>query len=376
MKHESFTRKLCILLMIATEAFADPRPNTALGLIGRSLDPVGIRSDSALRAFAKEYVFQASQAAFNSPSSLTQVGAIDSTMEAAGPIFLSHPGTLGQGKTNVSLLGQTSLTDETFEQPGLLLIANQEQFPTEIDYRLKLRMANVALAISHGLTDNLDVSLLLMMAHSELEIDTGRKVPGSSKVRSTETIENTGFGDTTLRLKYGLPDLGPLESALGLESQFPTGEADDLLGTGDWWLTPTLAGHIPFGRGDLTFNAGLDFDLSDSKGSQAFYGVGGSYVLIPKRLIGVLEFMGRSDLDAHISPNSTDVFYVFPDGSIKAAPLFGFGVDRKDYFDLAFGIRFVIVPGIMGFAAGVWEINDASLHGDKIIPTLGLGGNF
>lgn len=43
-------------LVIATEAFADPRPNTALGLIGRSLDPLGIHSDSALRAFAKQYV--------------------------------------------------------------------------------------------------------------------------------------------------------------------------------------------------------------------------------------------------------------------------------------------------------------------------------
>lgn len=323
----------------------------------------------------------------NSSSSLGQLHAIDATMETAGPLFLAHPQTLGQGRLNVSLLGQTSLTDPDLAGPGALLIANQQQdvFAAEIGYQLRLRLAAAALALSYGLTDQLDVSLLFLVVHAALAIDVTRQivkqrvggtfVPITSPVtRSRELIETTGFGDLTLRLKYGLPALGPVQLAAGTEFQFPTGQAAQLTGTGDYWITPTLDAHTSFGeRADATLNVGLDFDVNRSIRSQALYGIGTSYQLILRRLIAVVEFLGRSDLDARPNLKATDALYLFPDGHVQASPLFGLDFARHDYFDLSFGVRVVLAPGIIGIVSGIYQINSVGLHGGQIIPTIGLG---
>jgi Putative MetA-pathway of phenol degradation len=373
--------------LLATLALADPRPATIQGLIGRSLDPVGIRSDAALRTFAARYVETASLSLLHGSTSLSQMGGIDATMDTAGPIFLAHPQTLGQGRLNVSLLGQTALLDPDLAGPGALLIARQEQeFAAEIGYALRLRLADAALVVSYGLTDHLDVSLLFLVVHTALEIDVSRQIvqrrvggtfqpTARPTVRSTETIQNTGFGDLTLRLKYRLPSLGPVELAAATEVQFPTGKDANLLGTGDYWITPTLDAHMNVGpRMDATLNVGLDFDVSDSIQSQALYGIGVSYMLLPRRLIGVLEFLGRSDLDARPTLTATDALYLFPDGHVEAHPLFGVDFGRHDYFDLSFGVRVVLATGLIGFVSGIYQLNHVGLHGGTIIPTIGLGG--
>jgi hypothetical protein len=382
--------RLALLVVLgplcATLARADPRPATIQGLIGRSLDPVGIRSNAALQTFAARYVEAASLSLLNSSSSLGQIGGIDATMDTAGPIFLAHPQTLGQGKLNVSLLGQTSLLDPDLAGPGALLIAKQqEEFAAEIGYQLRLRLATAALAVSYGLTDHLDVSLLFLVVHAALTIDVARQIVTQRvggtfqpitrpRVRSHEALDTTGFGDLTLRLKYRLPDLGPVQFAVATEFQFPTGHAAQLTGTGDYWITPTLDAHLPLGsRADATLNVGLDFDVNRSIRSQALYGLGTSYLLIPHRLIGVVEVLGRSDLDARPNVNATAAFYLFPDGHVRPSPLFGLSFDRRDYVDLSFGIRIVLATGIIGFVSGIYEINHVGLHGGHIIPTIGLG---
>ena len=366
--------------MLASFASADPRPSTSLGLLGSSLDPIGIRSSPQLRAFASQLSSESTQLSFNSPSAVNSISAIDSTMESAGPIFLAHPATVGKGKTNVSLLSQTSLVDNTFPQPGRLLIEDRQgqQFAAAIGYRLQLRTTTTALAISHGITDSLDVSLLLMGVSSDLQIDTSRKLAGSPKITATESSAHTGFGDITVRLKQGLPTLGPVHSALTLEGQFPTGDKDNLLGAGDWYLTPTLTTNTSLlgGKADITVNLGLDFDISNSAKSQATYSLGGSYVLVDRRLIGVIELMGRSDLDAQLDPGAMDALYVLPNGDVETAPLFGFDTGRKDYFDLSFGLRVVVMPGVIGFVSAIYQLNEKGLHGGAFIPTIGIGGNF
>jgi Putative MetA-pathway of phenol degradation len=382
--------RLALLVVLgplcATLARADPRPATIQGLIGRSLDPVGIRSDAALRTFAARYAQTATQTLLNGSTSLGQLAGIDATMTTMGPIVLAHPQTLGQGRLNVSLLGQTALLDPELAGPGPLVIARgQEEFAAEIGYQLRLRVADAALVATYGLTDELDVSLVVLAVHAALAIDVTRQivrqnvdgtfVPTRRPItRSRETISNTGFGDLTLRVKYRLPSLGPVQLAASTEVQFPTGKEANLLGTGDYWITPTLSAHILLGeRADTTLNVGLDFDVNRSIRSQALYGLGTSYLLIPRRLIGVVEVLGRSDLDARPNVNATAAFYLFPDGHVRPSPLFGLSFDRRDYVDLSFGVRIVLAPGLIAFASGIYEINHVGLHGGRIIPTIGLG---
>jgi hypothetical protein len=373
--------------LVATLALADPRPATLQGLIGRSLDPVGIRSDAALRTFAARYAETATHTLLNGSTSLAQLGGIDATMETAGPIFLAHPQTLGQGHLNVSLLGQTALLDPELAGPGPLLIARgQTEFAAAIGYQLRLRLADAALVVSYGLTDQLDLSLVFLVVHTALTIDVARQIvkqrsggtfqPISSPVvRSHEALKTTGFGDLTLRLKYRLPDCGPVQLAAATDVQFPTGDDAQLLGTGDYWLTPTLDAHLPLGtRADVTVNLGVDVDVDRPFRSQALYSLGVSYMLMLRRLIGVVEVLGRSDLVARPNVNATGALYLFPDGHVRPSPLFGLRFDRRDYVDLSVGVRVVLATGLIAFASGIYELNSTGLHGGTIIPTIGLGG--
>ena len=360
-------------LLIAVIAHADPRPSDVLGLLGRSLDPVGIHSSPALRAFAQEFTEEASQLSYHGETSLNRVGGMDATMDALGPIFLQHANTIGAGKINVSLLAQTDLVDYEPTLPGELLIADKEQnvSAVRIDYHLKLRIADVALVLNYGLTDTWEASVLILGVHSNLDIN----VQGLGK-QTHESISHNGFGDLEFRLKHKWGRLGPVDFASGLEFQFPTGAAEQLLGTGDYWITPTFQAHTRGERWDATLNLALDFDVSNSRRSQALYGIGASYAIVPRRLIGVLEFLGRSDLDEKLDVKATDSLYLLPNGTIRRQPLFGLDVGRKDYFDLNFGLRVVLSPNWIAFATAIYEINDVGLHGGNFIPTVGVGGYF
>jgi len=50
--------------------------------------------------------------------------------------------------------------------------------------------------------------------------------------------------------------------------------------------------------------------------------------------------------------------------------------DRKDFFDLSFGARFVVWRQVMLFANGIYALNDDGLRNDTIIPMGGVEGTF
>jgi hypothetical protein len=258
-------------------------------------------------------------------------------------------------------------------EPGRLLLEDRagEPVAVAVAYHLALRQSAVGLAATYGLTDDVDVSLLLPLVSTNLAISAqAGHMAGSVRVRSV------GVGDLTTRVKYRLPDLWGVHAAVSLDAQFPTGKPEDLHGTGDYWLSPTLALRtiLVDGRADLTANIGIDFDLSDTIQTQALYGIGTSVVLWPPWLVGSLEFLGRSQLDSVRTAKDTDVFYLTPHG-IETAPLFGFTFDRADYLDLAFGVR-IAVPPVAIILGGVYHLDDAGLHDTRIAPTAGIGATW
>jgi hypothetical protein len=371
------------LLLLATSAHGhEGPPATMQGALGDSLALVGIRRSPQMRAFAAHVTTLANLALSTSPTAATAIGraGIDATLETLGPVYLTNPHTMGAGQWNVNVLGGTTELDnldgaslDPTPEPGLLVLEDRGDTPVAValEYHLSLRQSAVGLAATYGLTDHVNVSLLLPFVASSLTIRAhAGDLAGAVRVR------RFGVGDLTARVKVQLPDLWGVYSAVSLDAQFPTGKPEDLAGTGDYWLTPMLAARkvLGDGRADVTANVGIDVDVSATRQTQALYGIGTSVVLWSPWLVGAVEFLGRSQLASVRTATDTDVVYLTPTG-LETSPLFGFTFDRADYLELAFGVR-IQLPPVAIILGGVYHLDDAGLHDTSIAPTAGIGATW
>jgi len=400
-------RLVVAMLLAATSA----EPRTLQGVLGDAQERVNLRPAAAFTNFARHVTELVTAPSLTSAASAALAGTapIDSSMSGLGPIFLDHAATLGAGVTNANVIAQrgfaaANLFSQPFNELGLdsfPVIARRTRTgdPTapalralRLRYALDLHVWAMAFAVSHGVTDHLDLSLVLPILSTRLDANVRAKivavstpaggiarVDGPSLGGDIPTVESTGVGDLTIRAKYGLPAPKPWKAALTLEMQFPTGDPLELHGTGAYWITPGVDLALPVWgqRAELDLHAALNFNITHSIQSQALYGVSGSVILWPKRLAGIVEFLGTSQLDNAFAPHSTDVLVLTPTG-IGPDPLLGVGFQgRIDQFNLSFGLRAILGHGVMLFASGVYALNpDEGVRPVGVIPTVGLGASF
>jgi hypothetical protein len=61
---------------------------------------------------------------------------------------------------------------------------------------------------------------------------------------------------------------------------------------------------------------------------------------------------------------------------VQQRPLLGLDFDRKDFFDVSFGVRGVLFGNVMLFANVIRSLNDDGLRNDSVIPAVGVEGTF
>src|SRR5215471_14646817 len=269
------------------------------------------------------------------PTSPTNMrGAIDSSMEAEGPIFLDHADTIGAGQTNVNALAQTEELD----------------LSTVTGLQLQLRATTLVLSASYGLTDDLDASVVLPFL---FETADAHLTLGPFAGHTTASF--SGPSDLSARLKYKLAS----GLAATLEASFPTGDKQRGLGTGDYWLTTGFAGSTTVGPLQLSGRLAFDTNLSSAAHSTLSYGAGLSWLAWPGHLALVSELLGQYAVD-------------------EPAPIeiLGFDYSARHVVDLAFGVRVPLTPQVMLFAAGSYAILSGGLRADGVFPTCGIGGTF
>jgi len=395
---------------MSVAAITDAR--TIEGVLGDAQERVQLRPAPAFTHFAAHLATLVTAPTLTSPTSAALSGgmAIDSTMSMLGPIFLDHADTLGAGVTNLNVISQRSFADvnlfgQPFNQLGSAFPVLARRTPTgdptspaflglRLAYDLDLHVWATAIAISHGVTDALDLSVVLPVISSRLNCAVTARVVAATganggafmPVRNAPTVggtipavDSTGIGDVTVRAKYRLPVPRPWRVALSLEGQFPTGDQFELHGTGAYWITPgvTVSRLLWNGRAELDAHADLHFNITHDVQSQALYGAAASVVLWPKRVAGIVEFLGASQLDTAFAPHDTDVLVLTPSG-VAPDPLLGVGWSgRLDQWNLSFGIRARVWNTLVLFANGVYALNsDVGIRPVGIIPTFGLGATF
>jgi hypothetical protein len=249
------------------------------------------------------------------------------TTESLGPLLAERAPTLGTRKLNVAFaytrldfkrfqgtrLSDLSLTFEHEDTNGNGIRDTTGNFSFEsddvhVDLDLTIREDVFALFATYGLTRNWDVGVVLPIVHLHLRADAQATIvrnspvsqrvhnfgPQSDPPRSTGGGDETGIGDIILRTKYNFlrdrprwPDL-----ALVGDIKLPTGDEDDLLGTGDTNLRALLVASRSFGWLTPHVNFGFEWTTAGSEQNNVRY-VAGVDARVHPRLTVAVDVLGR-----------------------------------------------------------------------------------
>lgn len=378
-----------LLILVASTALANPLTET----MGR----VCVQERGPFSLLGQALGQEAAIAITNGPTALASMGgAIDSSMSELGPIFLDHPQTLGRGRVNFNLLGQTyaltSFDGTSLDPPSQTVVFSAPVVAARLTYDARIRQAAVGLAVSYGLLDRVDLSLLFPLVFTRVRVTAtkqvtdvlqgGRFVP-IHQPAVTATGEASAFaqGDLTVRGKYWFWD-EPVAVAATLAAQFPTGIPELLTGTGHYYVDPGLTASYPIwnGRAELNASLGMLIDASNLKFSKVSYGVSASAALIPQRLGAVLEVFGQSDVAAHLNPQDTAVLTLLSNRTLAQQPALNLFFTRTDQVNLSVGLRAPVAAWdslvVLVFATAVIPLNDQGLRPSGAFLTLGMGSNF
>lgn len=261
------------------------------------------------------------------------LGTFVSTTETLGPLFAERAPTLGRGKLNVN--GSfTYFTYDKFEGDSLdslvvvarhqpdVIPPDDERTSFELDtlrinVDLDIRVWLLSLAATYGLTDRLDVGILVPIVHVDMDVraraellpseenpfpDVHNFTGGPEDPVDRASGDAIGIGDIVLRAKYHLVKSDIVDFAGALLVKLATGDEDDFLGTGTTTLRPFLILSRTFDKFPLPslsvtphLNVGFEFNVDRSDQSSVEYVVG--FDIGTKRFIVAAELIGSHEPD-------------------------------------------------------------------------------
>ena len=308
------------------------------------------------------------------------------------------PDTLGRNKFNVSVSFQF-VELNTFNGTDLKELQNDDPIvvrtvgaggaqgfaATRLRYSLGLQQYVTSVSATYGITDDLDINLLVPIISTRLRVGVHAQdvaaagpdgvfspAPGPERT-GFDKGDAVGIGDILVRSKYQLPRWGWLRSALGLQLRLPSGSSSDFQGTGDVELSPFVyLSTVLWDRVEPELNLGIDYNADDVSRSAARYALGVDIDATRWCNFNV-AYLGRSQFEG--SDTNTN-FQHLHGGQLVSEPLLGLDFGRTDTSDLSFGVRFVVWGNVMVFANGIYAINDQGLRNDTIIPSGGVEATF
>jgi hypothetical protein len=322
-----------------------------------------------------------------------------------GQVYLERAAPLGAGRFNVSFAYSYVELDEIEGHDASDL---RDPYPIPLEGvlaavqipRLGVEAAvhQFLLAATYGVTDDLEASVAVSLAHSDLELHTA--VAAAAITEEGELLlfeealddENqvTGIGDILLRAKYRFLTGQDLHIAGGLLLRFPSGNKDDLQGIGFFEVAPSLLASTrvfepaTWARLQGHFNAAVGFNTEDVDESDARWGVGLDWgaieeVTVSLAVLGRHQFARIAPVGAFPFPRcNTDLITCAADPSERddVAQLFGIEGDRPDYFTLSVGGRGALWRNtLFAFANVAIALNDGFVR-TAPIPLVGFEGTF
>lgn len=217
--------------------------------------------------------------------------------DSFGPFLIERSLTAGLLRGSLALSYQAgsfdtidgrSLKDGTLVATASRLRGDAQPFDVEA-LTLDIHTKTTTVLGNIGVTDRLDISAALPFVAVSLNgrrVDTYR---GTELVQATASVSASGPGDVLIRGKYNVLRRTGSGLAIGGEARLPTGNEQNLLGTGEASIKPRLIASLERERvavhGDIGYEIG---NLSD----ELVYG-GAITVVGTPRLTLVGEIAGR-----------------------------------------------------------------------------------
>jgi len=271
-------------------------------------------------------------------------GATIRTPQTFGPILTERGETIGRGRISASVNYQRFRFDQIDGNdmgrlPGVMRHvpegrATSDVIATTSDFNLKLDQFTFAGIV--GVTPHLDVSVAVPLNDVRLGVTSdatlyridrtnndctaGTTVPchffdvnnrnGSTSGRFVGTGSATGFGDITLRAKYGIANTEGFAAAVLTDVRFPTGDERNFLGSGSWGVKPFIA--LTYKKNNLAPHINLGFQwngdsilagnvLDNTKGklpNTFYYSAGTDLGLLDDKLTLIFDMVGQRLFDA------------------------------------------------------------------------------
>jgi hypothetical protein len=277
-----------------------------------------------------------------------------------GQVLLEYADTIGRAHWDLSLGYQYLQFDDLGGKPLRHLseprpLADPYSEPLFAIPRMSVDVSvqQAAANVTYGVTDSVDVQLVVPVVHANLARRETIQFPGSApQSGSSAAGEATGLGDVFLRGKASIIREGPVFAAASLGLRLPTGDDANFLGSGLTIVTPAV--YLSSSTWELSPNisARMALDLAmaiaanDVERSQGRWAVGFD-ASWKQRFHGGVSLLGVHDVGSLLDPHDLNTRLCI-DGCngvpprSEEAPIFGIQSGRVDQIAVSIGTRIVL----------------------------------
>lgn len=297
------------------------------------------------------------------------------TTDSLGPIFAERAPTLGKGKLNLGFsytyINFTTLEGRDLDDLESIVILDKKQKDKnllQLDFDVNIKSNLFSFYGTYGITDHWDISILVPVLQTQLDVDStakilnrkSKKIDGgrrSYRLGSGDTMSDsvsgaaTGLGDIFLRSKYNLFTSEWVDFTAALDINLPTGDEDELLGTGRTSIQPFLVFSKSINHFTPHLNLGYDFNSGEEGQDRFVYTAGTDYAF------------GRGNNHFSIALD------IIGRHKIEKADI------GNDIVDFSTGFKWSPRSGMLVFFNIQTPLNDEGLRADWI-PTVGYELNF
>jgi hypothetical protein len=347
------------------------------------------------------------------------LGVYNRTTQSLGPIFTERPLTAGKGKftfgVNYQQASWDSFEGRDLDSGEMALYLTHEDTdgsgtPTSLFFegdlirsnlRIDLETKTTVLYANYGLSERFDLSVAVpfqdvtLSANIDATVErvaTGETSPIHRFLNGTptDTLEPqqgsaNGIGDILIRGKYNFLRSSGGGLAAFVDLRLPTGDEDNLLGSGATQTKLSLVGagnpngrFLPRGSLGYTFSSGGSEFTGDLPNE--FNYTAGFDIVVHSRVTLTADFIGRTLIDGTKLEDKTSTFRY----STQAAPTTILETTRTELTTTTGNVNLMLASagikinpvGHLLFVGNVlFKVGDSGLQAD-IIPTFGLGYTF
>ncbi len=341
------------------------------------------------------------------------LGVFKRSTRSFGPILADRAETIGKKKLALGFNAQrfTFDTIEGIDLSNVPAVFTHDDFQLGggrldvVDTRnsIDLKVSQFTAFADYGLTDRIDLAVAVPVVTVDLAVSSDAHIDrlgtgtntlvhyfhdpagnrGDERVFSKSGTAS-GIGDVVVRAKALAIKSGSTGLALGVDVRFPTGDEEDLLGSGAMGVKPFLI--LSVSRKIVSPHVNIGYQWN-GKSVLAGNVLTGEKATLPKQIlyqagldIGVtqrvtfaLDVLGRRVMD---SPRLFSETFTAADSAHTSLPNIRFATGQNfSTTSGAMGVKFNAGSKLLVDVNAVFKLNDAGLR-DKVTPLIGIEYSF